>query len=95
MQQTLAQAQVVRLDHICRKLQVSTMLHDMARADWGMEDTKNLRPSCARTLWAWSDRLEAQLPAARDVLRAQPITDQGNKVVACVPRLSGGQCLGA
>jgi cyclopropane-fatty-acyl-phospholipid synthase len=38
-------------------------------ADGGLEplDVENLRPHYARTLWAWSDALEAQLDAARKV----------------------------
>lgn len=36
----------------------------------GLEDVdiENLRPHYARTLWAWSDELEARLPEARQVL---------------------------
>jgi len=48
-----------------------------AMAEQGLEglDVENLRPHYARTLWAWSDALEAQLDAARaltgeQVLRA-------------------------
>lgn len=38
-------------------------------AEQGLEalDVENLRPHYARTLWAWSDRLEAQLDAARRI----------------------------
>ena len=38
-------------------------------ADQGLEalDVENLRPHYARTLWAWSDRLEAQLDQARRI----------------------------
>jgi cyclopropane-fatty-acyl-phospholipid synthase len=32
-------------------------------------DVENLRPHYARTLWAWSDRLEAQLARARELTR--------------------------
>jgi cyclopropane-fatty-acyl-phospholipid synthase len=32
-------------------------------------DAENLRPHYARTLWAWSDALEAHLDAARRVTR--------------------------
>jgi cyclopropane-fatty-acyl-phospholipid synthase len=43
---------------------VSHVLRVMA--DEGLEglDTENLRPHYARTLWAWSDGLEAQLEQA-------------------------------
>eukprot|EP01038_Epipyxis_sp_PR26KG_P018506 gene18507-26123_t len=37
----------------------------MARAGLEMVDTENLRPHYARTLWAWSDGLEAQLHGTR------------------------------
>ena len=38
-------------------------------ADAGLEpvDVESLRPHYAKTLWAWSDALEAQLGAARTV----------------------------
>jgi cyclopropane-fatty-acyl-phospholipid synthase len=41
-------------------------------ADGGLEavDVENLRPHYARTLWAWSDALEVQLPRARELLCA-------------------------
>ena len=40
-------------------------------SDAGLEplDLENLRPHYARTLWAWSDALEAQLDAARELTR--------------------------
>jgi cyclopropane-fatty-acyl-phospholipid synthase len=49
-------------------LHASAVLAHMA--DGGLEavDAENLRPHYARTLWAWSDALEAQLPRARAVL---------------------------
>ena len=75
-------------------LHVSTVLHDMARAGLEMVDTENLRPHYARTLWAWSDRLEAQLPAARDVLRAQSGADQGDKVLRAYRLYLAGSALG-
>ncbi len=39
-------------------------------AEGGLEDVdiENLRPHYARTLWAWSDALEARLPEARKIL---------------------------
>jgi cyclopropane-fatty-acyl-phospholipid synthase len=50
-------------------LHVSHVLRDMADAGLEMVDVENLRPHYARTLWAWSDRLEAQLPRARELTR--------------------------
>jgi cyclopropane-fatty-acyl-phospholipid synthase len=46
-------------------LHVAPVLAAMADAGWEMVDVENLRPHYGRTLWAWSDALEAQLPAAR------------------------------
>jgi cyclopropane-fatty-acyl-phospholipid synthase len=51
-------------------LHVSRILHDMAGSGLEMVDTENLRPHYARTLWAWSDALEAQLDTALQVLAA-------------------------
>lgn len=51
-------------------LHVSVALREMAGAGLEMVDTENLRPHYARTLWAWSDALEARLMQARQVLRA-------------------------
>jgi len=51
-------------------LHVSRVLREMARSGLEMVDTESLRPHYGRTLWAWSDALESQLDAAREVLRA-------------------------
>ena len=50
-------------------LHVSKVLEAMA--DQGLEalDVENLRPHYARTLWAWSDGLEAHLDEARRITR--------------------------
>lgn len=48
---------------------VSQAIRLLSQAGLEMVDTENLRPHYARTLWAWSDGLEAQLPQARQVLR--------------------------
>ena len=52
-------------------LHVTHILREMARAGLEMVDTESLRPHYARTLWAWSDALEAQLPEALAILQAQ------------------------
>jgi cyclopropane-fatty-acyl-phospholipid synthase len=54
-------------------LHVSHVLRVMA--DEGLEglDTENLRPHYARTLWAWSDALEAQLDAAAKTTDARTL----------------------
>jgi cyclopropane-fatty-acyl-phospholipid synthase len=46
-------------------LHVSHVLSVMADTGWESVDVENLRPHYARTLWAWSDGLEAHLDAAR------------------------------
>ncbi len=48
-------------------LHVSHVLRVMAEAGLEGLDTENLRPHYARTLWCWSDALEAQLDAARTI----------------------------
>lgn len=49
-------------------LHVSQVLRDLSGAGLEMVDCENLRPHYARTLWAWSDALEARLDEARAVL---------------------------
>jgi cyclopropane-fatty-acyl-phospholipid synthase len=53
------------LTHISRVLAKLT--------DGGLEDldVENIRPHYARTLWAWSDALEAHLPEARKILSGE------------------------
>lgn len=51
-------------------LHVSHVLRDLATSGLEMVDTENLRPHYARTLWAWSDGLEARLDDARRVLES-------------------------
>lgn len=50
-------------------LHVSHVLKVMAEARLEAVDVENLRPHYARTLWAWSDGLEANLERARQVTR--------------------------
>lgn len=42
-------------------LHVSSVLHALAGTGLEMVDAENLRSHYARTLWAWSDALEARL----------------------------------
>jgi len=46
-------------------LHLSHVLEVMAERGWEAVDIENLRPHYGRTLWAWSDALEARLDAAR------------------------------
>jgi len=50
-------------------LHVSKVTEVMAEAALEPLDLENLRPHYAKTLWAWSDALEAQLSQARDLTR--------------------------
>ncbi|MEP6723188.1 MAG: class I SAM-dependent methyltransferase [Variovorax sp.] len=50
-------------------LHVTHVLREMAAAGLEMVDTENLRPHYARTLWHWSDTLEAKLDEALAVLQ--------------------------
>jgi cyclopropane-fatty-acyl-phospholipid synthase len=52
-------------------LHVSHVLELMAEQGLEGLDTENLRPHYARTLWAWSDALEARLDAARAITGEQ------------------------
>lgn len=62
-------------------LHVSQVLREMSLADLEMVDTENLRPHYARTLWAWSDALEAQLPEAQRVLESTGSAVDAGKVL--------------
>ncbi|HZE90272.1 MAG TPA: cyclopropane-fatty-acyl-phospholipid synthase family protein [Rhizobacter sp.] len=48
-------------------LHLSQVLKVMSESGMEPLDTENLRPHYARTLWAWSDRLELQLAHARQL----------------------------
>lgn len=47
---------------------VSNVLAHLSNGGLEDLDVENLRPHYARTLWAWSDALEARLPEARQIL---------------------------
>ncbi len=76
------------LAHLSRVLQ--------ALAAGGLEalDVENLRPHYARTLWAWSDALEARLPEARAVLAAAHGPQQAEKVLRAYRLYLAGCALG-
>ena len=54
-------------------MHVSHVLKVMSEAGLEGVDVENLRPHYARTLWAWSDRLEAQLARARELTQERVI----------------------
>jgi cyclopropane-fatty-acyl-phospholipid synthase len=62
-------------------LHVSHVLRDMALGGLEMVDVENLRPHYARTLWAWSDALEARLQEAWDVLHTTSRREHADKVL--------------
>jgi cyclopropane-fatty-acyl-phospholipid synthase len=62
-------------------LHISHVLKEMATAGLEMVDSENLRPHYARTLWAWSDALEARLEEARRVLATTGHGDDAEKVL--------------
>ncbi|MDR2333322.1 MAG: class I SAM-dependent methyltransferase [Burkholderiaceae bacterium] len=75
-------------------LHVSTVQHDMAVGGLEMVDTENLRPHYAKTLWAWSDALEAQLGEASRILNAQYGEDKGGKALRAYRLYLAGCALG-
>lgn len=50
-------------------IHVSHAIRQLSQAGLEMVDAENLRPHYARTLWCWSDALEARLAEAQAVLR--------------------------
>jgi cyclopropane-fatty-acyl-phospholipid synthase len=48
-------------------MHVSKVTEIMSEAHFEPLDLENLRPHYAKTLWAWSDALEAQLDKAREL----------------------------
>lgn len=50
---------------------ISHVLHHLAEGGLESLDVENLRPHYARTLWAWSDSLEAQLEEASQILQGE------------------------
>ncbi len=54
-------------------MHVSHVLKVMSEAGLEGVDVENLRPHYARTLWAWSDRLEAHLARARELTQERVV----------------------
>lgn len=72
----------------------SAVLHDMAGAGLEMVDTENLRPHYARTLWAWSDALEARLPEAEAILAEEAGAERGAKALRAYRLYLAGSAMG-
>ena len=62
-------------------LHVTRILHETSAAGLEMVDTENLRPHYARTLWHWSDALEARFEEAREVLVRTSGTDKAERIL--------------
>ena len=75
-------------------MHVSAVLRDMADAGLEMVDTENLRPHYARTLWAWSDALEAQLPQAQTILHAQTDAERAERALRAFRLYLAGSAMG-
>ncbi|WP_313572013.1 class I SAM-dependent methyltransferase [Comamonas terrigena] len=75
-------------------LHVSTVLHDMAGSGLEMVDTENLRPHYARTLWSWSDALEAQLTQAAQILQQQVAPERADKALRAYRLYLAGCAMG-
>lgn len=73
---------------------VSRVLRALAAGGLEMVDVENLRPHYARTLWAWSDALEARLPEARAVLAASHGVQQADKLLRAYRLYLAGCALG-
>ena len=75
-------------------LHVSQLLQHTAAAGLEMVDAENLRPHYARTLWAWSDALERQLPEARAVLTDQVGPESAEHALRAYRLYLAGSALG-
>jgi cyclopropane-fatty-acyl-phospholipid synthase len=62
-------------------LHASLVLRELALGGLEMVDAENLRPHYARTLWAWSDALEARLEEARAVLESTQGPQDGGRAL--------------
>jgi cyclopropane-fatty-acyl-phospholipid synthase len=73
---------------------VSRLLADMASAGLEVVDAENLRPHYARTLWDWSDALEARLDCARDALAGDGDMARAEKTLRAYRLYLAGSALG-
>ena len=75
-------------------LHTSEVLREMAGAGLEMLDTENLRPHYAKTLWAWSDALEAQLDTAQHVLALHGGSKRAAKTLRAYRLYLAGSAMG-
>ena len=75
-------------------LHVTKVLHALAQSGLEMLDTENLRPHYARTLWAWSDALEVQLPLAQRILTAQTDHERATRALRAYRLYLAGCAMG-
>ena len=75
-------------------MHVSRVLHDLAASGLEMVDTENLRPHYARTLWAWSDGLEARLGEAQIILQAQYDEEKAARALRAYRLYLAGSAMG-
>jgi cyclopropane-fatty-acyl-phospholipid synthase len=73
---------------------ISYVLREMAQAGLEMVDTENLRPHYARTLWAWSDGLEARLDEARQILASTLDSQSADRVLRAYRLYLAGCAMG-
>ena len=66
----------------------------LAQAGLEMVDTENLRPHYARTLWSWSDALEAQLTQAAQILQQQVAPERADKALRAYRLYLAGCAMG-
>ena len=62
-------------------LHISAVLEHLAQSGLEMVDTENLRPHYGRTLWDWSDALEARLGEALAVLATDGGPERAEKTL--------------
>lgn len=75
-------------------MHISRVLRDLGASGLEMVDVENLRPHYARTLWAWSDRLEAQQAQAQSILTAQYDADRAARALRAYRLYLAGCAMG-
>ena len=75
-------------------LHVSVAMEHMARGGLEVVDVENLRPHYARTLWDWSDNLEARLDEALQVLSSGSDESQSARTLRAYRLYLAGSAMG-